>query len=361
VTIQIREGVEHRRLLPDAQRRGEEPALGKHRLGLRDRDRRPHGRSRRGGHAGRPRGDREARPAPRRRARRRRQLRRQARAVSFPFEGPAAMRPLVLTLKERPAQRLDLSGALPHLLTGKTAAEIARIGVETTRRPLSIGDVFRVRMGDTRHIRIEGGVDRLDWIGHGMSDGEIVVEGDAGSQAGRLMTGGRLTITGNAGPCAGSAMRGGEIEILGSAGNRLAGPLPGEMAGMRGGTIIVRGDAGSRAADRMRRGTIVVEGRAGAWAGSRMIAGTLIVAGAARPPPGYLIRRGTVVLGAGAAKLSPTFVDCGMHELVALRLVASFVAAYSKRAARPLQRPLRRLAGDMAVLGKGEIFLAGRT
>ena len=155
-------------------------------------------------------------------------------------------------------------------------------------------------------------------------------------------------------------MRGGEIEILKSAGERLAGPLPGEMAGMRGGTIIVRGDAGSRVADRMRRGTIVVEGRAGAWAGSRMIAGTLIVAGAAGPLPGYLMRRGTIVLGSGAAELSPAFVDCGMHDLVALRLLATFTARYSKRAARLLQHPLRRLAGDMAVLGKGEIFLTDR-
>ena len=99
------------------------------------------------------------------------------------------MRPLILTLKERPPERLDLSGVLPHLLAGKNAAEIARIGVETTRRPLTVGDVFRVRMGDARQIRIEGGCDRLDWIGHGMTDGEIVVEGDAGSQAGRLRSG----------------------------------------------------------------------------------------------------------------------------------------------------------------------------
>jgi formylmethanofuran dehydrogenase subunit C len=271
------------------------------------------------------------------------------------------MRPLVLTLKERPPERLDLSGVLPHVLAEKTAAEIVRIGVETTRKPLTVGDVFRMRMGNARHIRIEGGCDRLDWIGHGMTSGEIIVEGDAGSQAGRLMTGGRLTITGDAGPWVGSAMRGGEIEIGGSAGERLGGPLPGESAGMRGGTVVIRGNAGTRVGDRMRRGTILVEGRAGAWAGSRMIAGTLIVGGAAGPLPGYLMRRGTIVLGAGAEELSPTFIDCGMHELTALRLLAAFVARYSARAARLLRRPLRRLAGDMAVLGKGEIFLAQRT
>ena len=268
------------------------------------------------------------------------------------------MKPLVLTLKQRPPERLDMSALLPNLLAGKTADEIARIGVQTTRRPLTIGDVFRVRMGDARHIRVEDACDRLDWIGHGMTDGEIVVDGDAGSQAGRLMRGGRITITGSAGPWAASGMRGGEIEIRGTAGERLGGPLPGEMAGMRGGVVTVRGDAGERLGDRLRRGTILVEGRAGAWAGSRMIAGTVIVAGSAGPLPGYLMRRGTIVL-AGSADLSPTFVDCGTHDLIALRLLAMFVARYSARAARVVQRSLRRFAGDMAVLGKGEIFRGG--
>jgi formylmethanofuran dehydrogenase subunit C len=268
------------------------------------------------------------------------------------------VKPLVLTLKERPAERLDLSPLLPHLLAGKTAAEIARIGVQTTRRPLVVGDVFRLRMGDARRIHIEDGCDRLDWIGHGMTDGEIVVDGDAGSQAGRLMTGGRLAITGGAGPWAASGMRGGEIEIRGAAGDRLGGPLPGEMAGMRGGVVIVRGDAGDRVGDRLRRGTIVVEGRAGAWAGSRMIAGTVVVAGSAGPLPGYLMRRGTIVLGGASIELPPTFVDCGTNDLVALRLLAMFVARYSARAARVVQRSLRRFAGDMAVLGNGEMFLA---
>jgi formylmethanofuran dehydrogenase subunit C len=126
---------------------------------------------------------------------------------------------------------------------------------------------------------------------------------------------------------------------------------------MRGGIVLVRGNAGDRAGDRLRRGTIVVEGRAGAHAGSRMIAGTLLVRGEAGPMPGYLMSRGTILLGGGSPELSPTFVDCGMHELLAMRLMAGFLAPYSARTARLLARPLRRLAGDMAVHGLGEIFL----
>ena len=153
-------------------------------------------------------------------------------------------------------------------------------------------------------------------------------------------------------------MSGGLIEITGSAGDRLGGPLAGEIAGMRGGVVVVRGDVGERAGDRLRRGTIIVEGHAGAHAGSRMIAGTLILRRSAGPLPGYLMRRGTIVLGGGCAELSPTFVDCGVHDLVAIRLMAAFVKDHSAAAASAFRPPLRRFAGDMAVLGKGEIFSA---
>ncbi len=266
------------------------------------------------------------------------------------------MKPLVLTLRSPPDQRLDLSPVTARHLNGKSLGEIADIAVQTTREHLTIGDVFRIRMGDPRQIRIEGGSERFDLVGKGMADGELVVEGDVGCQAGRLMTGGRLIINGRAGPWAASGMRGGMVEISGSAGERLGGPLPGEMAGMRGGVVLVRGDGGDRIGDRMRRGTIIIEGRAGARAGSRMIAGTLIVRRTAGSLPGFLMRRGTLVLGEPCDALLPTFVDCGVHDLVAMRLLTSFVGLYSARAAAVLRRPLRRLAGDMAALGKGEMF-----
>jgi formylmethanofuran dehydrogenase subunit C len=262
---------------------------------------------------------------------------------------------LVLTLRQRPDQRLDLSPLVPHLLAGKTVTDIERIALQTTRQRVTVGDVFRVRMGDGQNLRIDGACQRLDRIGHAMTAGEILVEGDVGSQAGRLMSGGRLTINGSTGPWAASGMTGGTMEIAAATGDRLGGPLAGEMAGMRGGVVIVRGNAGDRAGDRMRRGTIIVEGNAGSHTGSRMIAGTLIVRGATGPLAGYLMRRGTIVLCEANAP-SPTFVDCGVYDLVATRLLADFVKAYSREVAARLHRPLRRLAGDMAVLGKGEIF-----
>src|SRR5262249_15477145 len=237
-----------------------------------------------------------------------------------------------------------------------TEAEIAGLELQTTRTRVTVGDAFRLRMGDAQHVRIEGACDRLDQIGQGLSDGEIIVDGDVGCQAGRLMTGGRLTIRGAAGPWGASGLRDGVVEVTGSAGDHLGGPLAGETVGMRGGVVVVRRNAGARAGDRMRRGTIVVEGAAGRWAGCRMIAGTLMVRRKVGALPGYLMRRGTLILGDGAEEFSPTFVDCGAHQLLAIRLLATYVDSYSTAFESILRRSLRRLAGDMAVAGKGEIF-----
>jgi len=270
------------------------------------------------------------------------------------------VKPLTLTLRLRPSQRLDLSPLVPHGLAGKTAREIEQIDLQTTRQRITVGDVFRLRIGNIEQIRIQGACDRLDYIGRDMKSGEILVEGDVGVQAGRQMAGGRLTVLGNVGPWAASGMKAGVFEIRGAAGDRLGSPLAGEIAGMRGGIVVVRGSVGERVGDRMRRGTIVIEGEAGPYAGSRMIAGTLIVRRKAGPLAGFLLRRGTIVLGDGYDALSPTFMDCGRYELVAMRWMAEMVEPYSKAAAALLRRPLTRFAGDMAVLGKGEIFVGNR-
>ena len=172
------------------------------------------------------------------------------------------------------------------------------------------------------------------------------------------MAGGRLTINGNAGHWTASGMAAGFIEIAGDVGDRLGGPLAGEVHGMSGGMVVVRGRAGARAADRLRRGVLIVEGNAGDDAGSRMLAGTLIVRGAAGARTGYLMRRGTIVLGSASGDFGPTFVDCGVHDLTAHRLMAAHIRESSAKSAELLHVPLRRLMGDMAVLGKGEIFVA---
>lgn len=264
-----------------------------------------------------------------------------------------------LTFRKRaePDQRLDLSILTPGHLANLSPTEIAALPIGTTKQLVTVGDIFVLSGNDPATIRFEGGSERFDRIGEAMDGGAIHVEGDAGWRVGRLMRGGRLTITGSVGGLAGSGMSGGFLSIGGDAGDFLGGTMAGEMVGMRGGAIRVGGSAGPRAADRMRRGTIVVDGAVGENAGSRMIAGTLVVGGLARGAPGRLMKRGTLILCGGAERLAPTFLDNGPADLLILKLMAE---EYAAGAIGPVPfdgAPTRRIGGDTAVLGKGEIFL----
>ena len=267
------------------------------------------------------------------------------------------MSALVFTLRDKPEQRLDLSALIPDRLARLSLKEIENIALETTRIAVRAGDIFRIRKGDAADIRFAGGSDRFDRVGEAMSGGSIALEGHVGARAGRLMRGGTLAISGNVGPWAGSGMAGGTMTIGGNAGDWLGGPLAGELAGMCGGVLLVKGNTGQEAGHRLRRGTLIVAKTAGAYAGRAMIAGTLLIGGRAGPMPGYLMRRGTIVLGEPPEALSPAFLDSGPVELVFARLLAASLHKMSPALAGTMKRPLRRLAGDVAVNGKGEILL----
>lgn len=267
------------------------------------------------------------------------------------------MKPLTFRLRSAPDQRLDCSPLVPHRLAGMSARDIARVPLNTTKQKIEAGDVFRIRAGDCTAIRFVGGSQRLDNVGEGLSSGWVEIEGPVGKAAGRNMSGGRLTIAGEAGPFAGSGLSGGVIDIYGNAGDFLGAPFPGEMQGVRGGLILVRGHAGHRAGDRMRRGMIVIEKSAGDYVASRMIAGSLIVLGGTGRLPAYLMRRGTLFLGQAPA-LSPTFLPCGVFDFGFTRVFADRLKPESAGAARLLRRSFERYAGDMAVLGKGEVLVA---
>jgi len=266
------------------------------------------------------------------------------------------MKALQLSLKSSPEQRLDLSPLVPHKLAGKSLTEIAAIDLATTREKVTVGDIFKLKGAASDEIVIEGGSDRFDCVGQEMKGGVLHIEGDVGLNTGRLLIGGHVIIAGSTGHYAGSGMSGGELEILGNAGDFLGGPREGEIHGMSGGLLIVRGSAGDRAADRLRRGTIVIEGDAGDWPGSRIVAGTLVVAGVSGINPGYLMKRGTLVLG-HSAPLPPTFIDCGPLHSAFTGIFSRALKVQSRLGSKLFAMPLRRVMGDMACLGKGEILL----
>lgn len=267
------------------------------------------------------------------------------------------MSALTFSLKAAPARRLDLSPLTPDRLRDLKQKEILGLALETEAEPLLVDDVFEVKGSDAAEIRFEGGSARFDLIGHAMSSGSIQVFGDVGYLAGRHLRGGHIAVNGDAGALLGSQMAGGRITLSGNAGASVGGPLSGELSGMSGGLIVIGGKAGERAGGRMRRGMIVVSGPSGDYAGTGMIAGTLVLLGKTGHLPGYLMRRGTIVLGRGAQSLSPSFADCGPHELAFAALLGSRLVELEVKTGKLFKSPLRRYAGDLAALGKGEILL----
>jgi len=262
---------------------------------------------------------------------------------------------LVFELRGKPDQRLDLSPLVPSKLKGLTAKEIAALVVGTTRAKLTVGDCFKVTGKDTETISFAGTDARCDKIGAGMKDGEIRVEGDAGAYLGAGMKSGRIEVKGNAGVLAGASMAGGTLTIAGDVGERAGGILVGETLGMRGGLLTIGGNAGPLLGERMRRGMIIASGDAGDYLGGRMVAGTILVKQKVGRFAGYGLRRGSLILLNEPKELLPTFGDSGVMEFNYLRLLEHWLRETGRGVS--LGARARRLMGDQAALGKGEMLI----
>jgi formylmethanofuran dehydrogenase subunit C len=264
---------------------------------------------------------------------------------------------LTFRLKSALTERIDVSELTPRRLSSLPHGEIERIIVGSTKRQVRVGDVFAVggRTGDT--VTFENGSPQIDFVGARLDEGTVVVNGDVGDYAGREMNGGRLDIRGDARAFLASGMKGGLVTVKGSAGAQAGGQRAGDKFGMMGGIVVIDGHAGDRLGDRMRRGTIIVRGRCGAIAGTRMLGGTIWTEQGFGANPGLLMRRGTLI-GPSAEKLLATFVDSGRHELVILRVLSRYLAAtLGPLAPRPITGPVRKYAGDLATIGKGELLI----
>ncbi len=263
---------------------------------------------------------------------------------------------LTFRLTNAPADRLDLSGLTPKHLASIPLAEVLKLNVGTTKTGLKVGDVFAVSGKPGETIKFEGSTNKLDFIGADLEHGSIIVEGDVGVSAGSNMRGGRLDIRGDAGSLLGSGISGGEIFVKGSAGSQVGGLTAGEKFGMTGGLIVVEGHAGDRAGDRMRRGTILIRGKCGSFAGSRMVGGTIWTELGFGADPGLLMRRGTLI-APSVDQILPTFVDTGRHDLVVLRILSRYMREkLGALAPKPLPDLVRKYAGDLSTIGKGELL-----
>jgi formylmethanofuran dehydrogenase subunit C len=86
-----------------------------------------------------------------------------------------------------------------------------------------------------------------------------------------------------------------------------------------------------------------------------MVAGTIVLRGGAGRYAGYGNRRGSLILADKPRHLMPTYVDSGVMEFDFLRLLETWLREQGMRIR--LGGRARRLMGDMAVLGKGEMLI----
>lgn len=268
------------------------------------------------------------------------------------------MSALIFSLKQRTAQRVDMSPLVNQNLADKTAADIAAITLQVGKSQIKVSELFDISGTDSQNIVISNSQDNLDYIGKASIGGRISVEGDAGAYTGLNMYETKIEITGNTGIFAGCEMKQAFLTIQGNAGDFLGAALPGNKKGMNGGIILVKGNVGERAGDHMRRGKILIEGNAGDYCGARMTAGTIAVMGQTGRYLGYAMRRGTLLLW-NQPRLSASFNDCGTHTLAFLPILFASFKRFNTKFADPDAKfnRVQRYAGDMAEMGRGEVLV----
>ncbi|MGA0531161.1 formylmethanofuran dehydrogenase subunit C [Hansschlegelia sp. KR7-227] len=259
---------------------------------------------------------------------------------------------IILTPRGVFEARVDLSNVLPE-----DGVDLARRRIGYGGKSVELGELFAISGSGAGRLTLHGSDGRLDGVGAGLSEGEIVVEGDVGTRLGRGMTGGMISVKGSAGAFAASEMAGGKIVIGGDAGERLGAAGEGAKRGMSGGVVVVGGSAGPRAAERLRGGVIVVHGDAGEGAATDLIAGTVAIAGKLGKNAGRGMKRGTLFLRSTDG-LGGGFADAGVHDLVMLRVLARRSQELAAFFGTSVTRA-RRLAGDLYAGGKGEALVVG--
>lgn len=248
----------------------------------------------------------------------------------------------------------------PQAFLGKGVSEIETLPVIQGNATARLGDFFQVSGEADGAVRLAGDCSRVKYVGKGMTEGRIEVEGDAGMHLGAEMRGGEIQVRGSVGDWAGAEMRGGLLRVSGNAGHLLGAAYRGSAKGMRGGTILVEGAAGNEVGCAMRRGLIAV-GAAGDFAGVMMLAGSIFILGKLGIRPGAGMKRGTLVTvacDADGPRLLPTFrFDCEYWPPW-LPLYARRLRALGFPVPDGLGRsPCRRYSGDFTELGKGEILV----
>jgi formylmethanofuran dehydrogenase subunit C len=143
------------------------------------------------------------------------------------------MTAITFTLKSNPSFKLDCSRLTPNYLAGLSLAQIKNISLTNSKKSAKVSDYFEVSGLNSENIIFKNPSSQLDFIGHKMSHGSIICQGDVGDRVGDQMRRGMILIDGNAGDYLASGMVAGTIGVYGSVG-KYAG------FGMKRGTILLQ-------------------------------------------------------------------------------------------------------------------------
>jgi formylmethanofuran dehydrogenase subunit C len=264
---------------------------------------------------------------------------------------------ITLKLTRQPTVPLEAEVLTPDALCGLSHAEICSSVIYHGKRRCRVDEFFEVTGERSEHLTICGEMNKVRWIGRGISRGSIRVEGNVGMHLGAHMRGGSIEVIGNASDWVGAEMKGGLIRVHGDAGGQVGGAYRGSLSGMRGGTIIVDGTAGLEVGLRLRRGTIVIGGIVRDFAGLQMKGGTIILLSGAEIRTGAWMNRGTII-SLMPIQMMPTFRYDSLFNPTFVNVYARQLAAYGVELPYDMcEGAYARYTGDFAVPGKGEILV----
>ncbi len=267
---------------------------------------------------------------------------------------------LLLKTDYRDSIPLEVEGITPDATRGKSLAEIEQLTVFCGNQKAVLADFFSVS-GDAADARIqwEGDLSRVHWIGAGMQEGTMHINGPAGRHVGSRMRGGHLEVQGDVSDWVGGELLGGLIHVHGSAGHLAGAAYRGSARGMTGGTLLIQGNAGNEIGQTMRRGLIAVGGDVGDLAGTNMLAGSIFAFGDCGIRQGAGMRRGTIgMLGATSFTPLPTFRRACRCALEILRLIERSLQAHQFHCPFSLSElEIDLFIGDLLDGGRGELLL----
>ena len=265
-----------------------------------------------------------------------------------------------LRLRTIPEVPLEAEVISPDALMGLSESDASALPIYHGNRKVDLGEFFEIsgRLSESDStLELEGDLSRVKLIGHSMSTGRLIIDGNVGAHLGAAMKGGEIQVNGNASDWVGREMSGGRIVIHGNAGHMVGSAVRGSSLGVQGGEIIIHGNALNEAGNGMRRGLIAIGGSSNDFTGVNMLAGTIIVLGALGMRTGAGMKRGSII-SMERCEILPTFTynstiqpDFIRFYLLHLRkLGMAFNDEY-------ISGRYERWSGDSIELNKGEILM----